>query len=83
MLSEVPSFQHLIQHKLTILLIRRNDKARGRHAEHLLHDIHDTPCKLPQPQLLQFLLHPIDSSRKEAEEATEPIAVEPAQTVAE
>ena len=57
MLSEVPGFQYLVQHKLTILLIRRNDKPRGRHAEHLLHDIHDSPSKLPQSQLLQFLLH--------------------------
>ena len=47
--SEVPGFQHFIQYKLTILLIRRNNKARGRHAEHLLHDIHDTPGKLPHP----------------------------------
>lgn len=26
------------------------------HAEHLLHDIHDSPGKIPQSQLLQFLL---------------------------
>ena len=57
MLSEVPDFQYLIQHKFTILLIRRNNKARGRHAEHLLHDIHNGTGKLPQSQLPQFLLH--------------------------
>ncbi len=62
--SEIPGFQHFIQHKLTILLIRRNNKARGRHAEYLLYDIHNTPGKLPQSQLLQFLLHPIDSCRR-------------------
>ena len=33
MLSEVPGFQHLIQHKNTILLIRRNNKPRDRHAK--------------------------------------------------
>ena len=30
MLPEVSGFQHFIQHKLSILLIRRNDKPRGR-----------------------------------------------------
>ena len=56
MLSEVPGFQHFIQHKLTILLIRRNNKLRGRHAEHLLHDIHDSPSKLPYSNMLQIPL---------------------------
>ena len=46
-LSEVSGFQHLIQHKNTILLIRRNNKSRGWHAEYLLHDIHYSPGKLP------------------------------------
>ena len=66
MLSEVPGLQHLIQHKPPILLIRRNDKPRGRHAEYLLHDIHDTPGKLPQSQLPQFLPHHINSSSRRA-----------------
>ena len=67
--SKVPCLQHLIQHKLTILHIRRNNKPRGRHAEHLLHNIHNSPCKLPQFQLLQLLLQPIDSSRKRSRRA--------------
>ena len=55
-LSKVASLQHLIQHKLTILLMRRNDKPIGRHTEHLLHDIHNGTSKLPQSQPPQFIL---------------------------
>jgi len=58
--SEVPGFQHFIQHKLTILLTQRNDKSRSRHTEHLLHDIHaplqtsiiPTPSTPPVPLLI-------------------------------
>ena len=47
MLSEVPGFQHFILHKLTILLIRRDNKPRGWQTKYLLHNIHDSPGKLP------------------------------------
>ena len=73
--SEVPGFQHLIQHKPTILLIRRNNKARGRHAEHHLHDIHDTPANFHTPN--SFNSFCTTSKAVEAEEVT--AVVEPAE----
>ena len=60
--TEVTTIQNLYQQQLPSLLIHRQNHLHIRHAEHLLHDIHDTLGKLSQSQLLQFLLHHINSS---------------------